>query len=475
MLQPFEIAVPAAQLDDLRERLAKTRIVQPHEDASWEDGVDPAYLAELVDHWRDHYDWPGEEIALNRFGHHRVTVDGTRLHLVLEKAVGPSPMPLLLCHGYPDSFHRFHDLIPRLTDPAAFGGDPRDAFDVVVPSLPGYGFSEARPQKGGAFGFGALFHKLMTEELGYERYAAHGGDWGSTVCDQLARNHPSAVIGIHLTDIPFWHSFQPPKDPSRAEQAYLKKIQEFQQTGGAYAMIQGTRPHTAAAGLIDSPAGLAAWIVEKFHEWSDCGGDVERRFSKDELLTHVMIYWLTGTIASSFQPYRDFMKAGAARWTLEGVKNWVGSDKTPTGVALFPADIATPPREWAERFYAVHRWTEMSRGGHFAALEEPDLLAEDIRAFSYGRCAKWPTINVVLDSTRVLISEQPHLVQRCRAVGKSRSILRLERVVGADTLACGVMMTIAGEHVRGPPQEAAERRRDVCPRSGGWSQCESGS
>jgi pimeloyl-ACP methyl ester carboxylesterase len=381
MLEPFKIEIPEAQLDDLRARLANTRLLPAGADHSWDDGTDPAYLAALVTYWRDRYDWRAQEVELNRFHHHRVEIDGTRIHLVHEKGVGPAPLPLLLCHGYPDSFHRFHKLIPRLTDPAAFGGDPADAFDVVAPDLPGFGFSEPRPQKGGAFGFGDLLHQLMTTVLGYERYGAHGGDWGSSVCDHLARSHRGAVVGIHITDVPFWYTFQPAKNPNPAEQSYLKKIQEFQQKRGAYAMIQGTRPQTAAPGLNDSPAGLAAWIVEKFQEWSDCKGDIEQRFTKDEILTHVMIYWLTETIGSSFQPYRDYMKAGAGRWVMEGAKAWIGSGKTPTGVALFPADIAMPPREWAERFHEVKRWTEMPRGGHFAALEEPDLLAEDIRAF----------------------------------------------------------------------------------------------
>ena len=252
----------------------------------------------------------------------------------------------------------------------------------LCPIFPVSASQKPCPQKGGAFGFGDLLHRLMTTVLGYERYGAHGGDWGSSVCDHLARSHRGAVVGIHITDEPFWYTFQPAKNPSPAEQRYLKKIQEFQQQAGAYAMIQGTRPQTAAPGLNDSPAGLAAWIVEKFQEWSDCQGDIEQCFSKDELLTHVMIYWLTETIGSSFQPYRDYMKAGAGLMDdrrRQGL-DWLGQDADWSG-PLLPADIATPPREWAERFYEVKRWTEMPRGGHFAALEEPDLLAEDIRAF----------------------------------------------------------------------------------------------
>jgi microsomal epoxide hydrolase len=381
MLDPFTIAVADAELEDLRRRLDRTRPISWPDDAGWDDGTDPAWLGSLLSYWRDQYDWRAQEAALNGFRHYRTTVDGTRLHLIVEKGVGPNPLPLVLTHGYPDSFYRFHKLIPRLADPASCGGDPEDAFEVVVPSLPGFGFSEARPQKGGIFGVGDLWHRLMSETLGHERYGAHGGDWGSTVSDQLARSHANAVVGIHLTDVPFWHALRPPKDSSPAEQKYLEKIQGFQQDRGGYAVIQGTRPRSLAAGLNDSPAGLAAWIVEKFQAWSDCDGDLESRFTKDELITNLMIYWITGTIGTAFQPYRDVMKAGAGRWMWETVKDWAGSTATPVGVALFPKDLSTPPREWGERFYNVTRWTEMERGGHFAALEEPDALVEDIRVF----------------------------------------------------------------------------------------------
>src|SRR5262249_45052176 len=197
----------------------------------------------------------------------------------------------------------------------------------------------------------------------------------------VARSHWSSMIGIHLTDVPFWHIFEKPKNLTTAERTYLDKNKRWQKESGAYAMIQGTRPRTAAVGLNDSPAGLAAWIVEKFHEWSDCDSNIERRYSKDELLTNVMIYWTTQTIESSFQPYHDVMNAGGVRWTAEAAKRWIGSSKTPAGFAIFPRDISTPPREWAERFFNVTRWTEMPSGGHFAALEEPERLAEDLRAF----------------------------------------------------------------------------------------------
>jgi len=358
------------------------RLAPDHGENDWKLGMDPAYLRELLEFWRSGFDWRAQEQSLNVLDHFTATVGGTQVHFVHEKGRGPAPLPLLLTHGFPDSFHRFHKLIPLLTDPASHGADPADGFDVVVPSLPGYAWSQERPGQGGLFGFGDVLHTLMRDVLGYERFGAHGGDWGSTITEHMARSHGDSLVGIHLTDVPFWHAFQKPKDPSAAEKEYLAEIAEFQKNGkGAYAMIQGARPRTLEAGLMDSPAGLAAWIVEKFQEWSDCGGDVESCFTKDELLTNVMIYWTTGTIGTALQPYSDVMGAGAVRWMKEAAKNLVGSRSTPAGFAMFPKDLSSPPREWAERFFRVSRWTEMPRGGHFAAMEQPELLAEDIRAF----------------------------------------------------------------------------------------------
>ena len=380
MPEPFRISIAPEVLEDLSARLRRARL--PLDDTDdWKEGTSPAYLGELVAYWRDRYDWRAQETRLNRLAHFRAEVDGTRLHFVHEKGRGPAPFPLLLTHGWPDSFFRFDRLVELLTDPASHGGDAAEAFDVVVPSLPGYAFSEPRRQSGGLFGFGDLLHTLMTKTLGYERFGAHGGDWGSTITEHLARSHASSVAGIHLTDVPFWHIFQKPSGLSGAESKFLEKIERWQKQEGAYAMIQGTRPRSLAAGLDDSPTGLAAWMAEKYREWSDCGGDIERRFGKDDLLTHVMIYWVTRTIGSSFQPYSDVMDAGAMRWIEEAARKWIGSGRTPAAFALFPADISHPPREWAERFFNVVRWTEMPAGGHFAAFEEPERLAADLREF----------------------------------------------------------------------------------------------
>jgi microsomal epoxide hydrolase len=378
---PFRVHVSQHTLDDLQDRLVRTRWEDDVDDNGWAPGTNRAYLRELIAYWLTEFDWRQQEEIVNRFPHFRADVDGFGVHFIHQRGTGDRPLPIILTHGYPDSFVRFLKIIPMLTDPQAHGGDAADAFDVVVPSLPGYGFSAKPTEKGFTFRIGALWHQLMTETLGYERFAAHGGDWGSTVTEQLARSHAKSLVGIHLTDVPFWHLFQKPGDASRHEQAFFAKNEQWIPKEGAYALIQGTRPSSLSPGLNDSPAGLAAWIVEKFHGWSDCGGDIETRFTKDELLANVMIYWTTETIRSSFLPYYDFTNSGALTWMVEAFKQWTGSSSVPAAFAMFPKDISKPPREWAERFFNVQRWTEMPRGGHFAAMEEPELLVNDIRAF----------------------------------------------------------------------------------------------
>jgi pimeloyl-ACP methyl ester carboxylesterase len=374
-VDPFKVSVTQDTLDDLRGRLARTRFPDEVSEAGWDYGANLAYMRELVDYWRDGFDWRTQEEAINRLDHFRAEVDGFGIHFIHEHGKGPDPMPLVLTHGWPDSFFRFHKLVPMLTDPARYGGDPADSFDVVVPSLPGYGFSE-RPTERGFTGerTADLFAKLMSEELGYRRFGAHGGDVGSGVTEKLASAHADSLIGIHLTDVPYWHLFTIPHEGlSEAERGYLEAGRRWQMEEGAYALIQSTKPQTPAYALNDSPAGLAAWIVEKFRSWSDCDGDVERRFTKDELLANAMIYWVTETINSSFRVYYE---------TQHNPPEHSGEHiRVPTGVAIFPKDLVPAPREFAERFFEVQRWTEMPRGGHFAAMEEPELLVEDVRAF----------------------------------------------------------------------------------------------
>ena len=380
----FALHVQEDVLRDLADRLSRTRWTRPVNDAEhddWAFGLSLPYMRELVDYWRRDFDWRAREAEINRFAHFRAEVGGRMLHFIHERGRGPQPLPLILTHGFPDSFLRFAKIIPMLSDPASHGGDPSDAFDVVVPSLPGYGLSDPPADDGASFRIGDLWHELMTETLGYERFAAHGGDWGSLVTELLARDHAPSVVGIHMTDVPFYHAFRKPDDASADEKKYLEHIAKFGQNQGAYAFIQGAQPLALALGLNDSPAGLAAWIIEKFRRWSDCDGDIESVFTKDELLANVMLYWVTGTIGTSFAPYYDITHAGAGTWIKQKVKDWRGSSDVPAAFAMFPKDLSSPPREWAERFFNVERWTEMPHGGHFAALEEPELLVNDIRSF----------------------------------------------------------------------------------------------
>ena len=376
-IKSFKIEIPTAMIDDLKARLAKTRWTDEIENSDWEYGTNETYLKELCDYWQHSFDWKKQEDFLNTFPQYKTTIDGVGIHFIHQKGAGETSIPLLLTHGFPDSFYRFVKLIPLLT--AEKDGV---SFDVVAPSIPGYGFSDKPREKGMLFKIHDLWAKLMTEELGYEKFAAHGGDWGSTITEHLARSYSKRLLGIHITDVPFSHLFEKPDDLSANEKKFIAEAEKWQQSEGAYALIQGTKPQSLAYGLNDSPSALAAWIVEKFRTWSDCGGDVETRFSKDELLTNITIYWATETINSSFRLYYDAMNAGALTWISEMFKNWTGSNNVPTGFAKFPADILPPPREWAERFFNIEHWTEMPRGGHFAALEEPELLAEDIRKFA---------------------------------------------------------------------------------------------
>ena len=379
--KPFEVCVAEKTLDDLRQRLSETRWPGEMHEAGWEYGTNLDYLKSLTRYWADSFDWRAQEREINRLAHFRADIDGFGIHFIHERGKGERPLPLVLTHGFPDSFLRFSKVIPLLTDPGAHGADPKDAFDVVVPSLPGYGFSDKPTKKGTLFKIADLWAKLMTDELGYDRFGAHGGDWGSTVTEHLARSHARSLAGIHLTDVPFMHLFEKPKDLSSKERKFIADSKKWQQKEGAYAMIQGTRPQSLAYGLNDSPAGLAGWIVEKFRAWSDCNGDVETRFTKDELLTNITLYWVTQTINSSFWLYYDAANAGPMTWTVEAVKKWMGSSTVPAGFANFPGDLLPPPRDWAQRYFNIQHWTDMPRGGHFAAMEQPDLLVEDIRTF----------------------------------------------------------------------------------------------
>jgi len=374
-MKPFNVTVPDGVLADLRDRLARVRWPDEIPGAGWRHGTDLAYMKELVAYWRDRYDWRRHEAELNGFRQFTAPVAGIDLHFIHEPGMGPRPLPLLLSHGWPGSVWEFHKIIPLLTDPGRFGGDPADAFTVVAPSLPGYGFSFRPGQpRFGVAEIADAFATLMTDVLGYERFGAQGGDWGAFVTARLGHAYPEHLAGIHLNLLTLRRDIKPPERPTPEEQQYLKDLGHWLREEAGYQWIQGTKPQTLAYGLTDSPVGLAAWIVEKFKTWSDCGGDVERRFTKDELLTNVMLYWVTGAIGSSFWPYYARYHSD---WPIpDGVRVEV-----PMGHAAFPREIVRPPRAWAERVFDVRRWTAMPAGGHFAALEEPQALAEEVRAF----------------------------------------------------------------------------------------------
>lgn len=370
-IQPFSIAISDDVLGDLDRRLALTRWPDEVPRSAWDYGTNRAYLQSLVAYWRGQFDWRLQERTLNALPQHLTHIDEVDVHFVHMRGRGPAPLPLVLTHGWPSTFFELTKLIPLLTDPAEHGGDAADAFDVVVPSMPGYGFSGIPQRRLASSRVPDMWAELMAR-LGYERFGAHGGDIGGGVTARLGRQHPNRVVGIHVTNVHGTIGDDDPP-PTADERAYLERVASWRRREWAYGELQGTKPQTLAFGLNDSPAGLAGWIVEKYRSWSDCDGDVERAFTKDELLTNITIYWATQTIAPSFRPYWDFVHdPDRAAWTPIPV---------PAGIAIFPKDIATPPREFAERSYNVHRYTEMPRGGHFAALEEPELLAQDIRAF----------------------------------------------------------------------------------------------
>jgi pimeloyl-ACP methyl ester carboxylesterase len=373
--EPFTLRTAGGELDDLRGRLRATRWPDAPEDAGWSLGTDVSYLRGLVTYWSDGFDWRAQEAALARLPHFRLVLGGVGIHFVhVRAATAPVPaLPLVLSHGWPDSFWRYTKVIPLLTDPGAHGADPGDAFDVIVPDMPGFGYSGSGTGPPlDAVAVAGLWAELMCV-LGYQRFGAAGGDIGSHVSRYLALDHPERVVAVHRTDagVPVFSGNQ--ADLAPEERAWLEEARLWGMTDGAYAAVHRTRPQTAAVGLTDSPAGLAAWIVEKLRAWSDCNGEVERRFTKDEILTNVTLYWLTRTIGPSMRMYR----ANAAIPPFQHGRRV----EVPSGFSLFPADMLAPPRAWLERTANVVRVTEPARGGHFAPFEEPELYAQELRDF----------------------------------------------------------------------------------------------
>ncbi len=372
---PFTLHLGDVVLADLRQRLERARWPDEPPLEPWSTGTSVEYLQRLVEYWRTGFDWRAQEARLNALRQFKVPLAGIDLHFIHEEGKGPSPMPLLLSHGWPGSVVEFLRLIPMLTDPASHGGDARDAFTVIAPSLPGYTLSFRPGQRRFAVEeIAEVFAELMTGVLGYRRFGAQGGDWGSFVTSRLGYTHADRMIGIHLNLLPVRRDPQMLANPTPEEKRYLGELTHFLKEETGYQWIQGTRPQTLAFALADSPVGLAAWLVEKFRIWTDCDGDPANAVSRDDMLANLTLYWTTGAIGSSFWPYYARMHGP---WPIPE-----GAIPVPTGYVEFPKEILHPPRSVAERVYSdIRRWTVMPKGGHFAALEQPAALAHEIREF----------------------------------------------------------------------------------------------
>jgi pimeloyl-ACP methyl ester carboxylesterase len=370
--EAFKIAIPQATLNDLRDRLGHIRWPDEIVGANWDYGTNLAYLKSLVGYWHHDFDWPAQEQALNQFPHFKANIDGFHLHFIHERGKGPRPLPLLLLHGWPSSFVQMLKILPLLSDPARYGGDPADSFDVIAASLPGYGFSDCFINPGMTTAhMSALFARLMTDVLGYSRYAARGTDIGMGVVMQLANDHPDTIAGIHIGGTIPWLFGDTPDNLTEAEKEYIHNVQHWRSQEMAYGMLHSTKPQTLAYGLNDSPVGLAAWIIEKFRAWSDCDGDVEKAFTRDELLTNLTIYWATETLNSSIRIYYESAHHPVNMGRVEVPMAWLQP----------PRDMFPMPRSWAERFFKIDHWAQLPAGGHFPEWEQPEAVAEDLRTF----------------------------------------------------------------------------------------------
>jgi pimeloyl-ACP methyl ester carboxylesterase len=376
-IEPFTIDVADSVLDDLRTRIRNTRWPDQVPGVGWEQGTELSYLRSLLAYWADEFDWRARERELNRYHHFRADFAGTRIHFVHERARYGAGIPLVLTHGWPSTFLELLPLVPVLTDPVGHGIDG-PGFDLVIPSLPGYGFSERPARTGVNYRYVAgMWHRLM-RELGYPRYAAGGGDFGAGVATYMALDDPDSMVGLYLTTPEIDPYTGPGARPlSEVERAYVADTERWSAVERGYSSVQSTKPQSLGYGLTDSPAGLAAWILEKWRSWTDSGGDLDQRFSRDFLLSMLTVYWVTGSITPSLRDYYD------NRWFPAGL----GPDdfvRVPTAVGVFTKHFVPegdPPRLWYERLYDVRRFTPMPKGGHFAAVEEPELVARDIATF----------------------------------------------------------------------------------------------
>ena len=376
MIRPFQIEVPVETLELIRRQVASYAWHEMPDDGGWAYGANLAYMKELCAYWLDEFDWRVQEAAINRFTHFIAPVDGIDLHFMHEKGSGPAPMPLIISHGWPGSIVEFLKIIEPLAHPERFGGSSEDAFDVIAPSLPGFGFSGRPPRPIGPRKIARLFDTLMTDVLEYPSYLAQGGDWGGAISSWLGFEHAPACRAIHINIF----TMRPPNGPqSREEEAWATQFKRDQLMEDGYRTQQATKPQTLSYAMMDSPVGVAAWIIEKFNSWSDTVGDnIESVYTKDELLTNIMVCLVTKSFNTASWIYYGRREEGGRVLSPDGQRVEV-----PTAAALFPAELlAWPPRSYAERVYNITRWTEMPRGGHFAALEQPTLLIDDIRAFA---------------------------------------------------------------------------------------------
>ena len=372
--QPFSIDIPDAMLETIREKVAAYPWHEMPDDGGWQYGTNLDYMKEMVDYWVNKFDWHKQQAELNRFSHFKADVDGINIHFIHEIGSGPAPTPLLISHGWPGSIAEFMQIIEPLAHPERFGGKIEDSFTVIAPSLPGFGFSGRPPRPWGPRKMAATFNSLMTDVLGYDSYIAQGGDWGGAITSWLGLEH-AACSAIHINILTMRH----PDGPKGVEEkAWAERFEHDQEMENGYRTQQATKPQTLSYAMMDSPVGVAAWIIEKFNSWSDTDGDdIESAHSKDELLTNIMIYVVTRTFNSASWIYYGRREEGNRILSPEGKRVEV-----PTGCALFPKEmLAWPPRSYVERIYNVQHWTDMPRGGHFGAMEEPSLLVNDLRSF----------------------------------------------------------------------------------------------
>jgi microsomal epoxide hydrolase len=376
-IRPFRCDVPDAIIADLKARLANTRWPDQLPGADWDYGTEMGFLKALCDHWRDAFDWRKAEARFNAFPQFMTEIDGEQVHFYHIRSPEPDAVPLIITHGYPGSVAEFLDILGPLSDPASHGGDPRDAFHVIAPSIPGYGFSGPTRNRGFDMAKASDVNIALMERLGYDRYFAQGGDWGSAISSGMAAKHPERVTALHLNLISGF-----PADPANPlaglteeECRDLEWKRGYDAVEAGYQAIQSTKPQSLAYGLTDSPAGLAGWVVEKFKTWSDCDGDIESVYTKDQLLENIMLYWVTGTINSAMRMYYESMAPGRIAHQRPPYVS------VPTGHGRFPAEIRPTPRLWAEQLYNIVSWNKIVRGGHFAAFERPTLFIDEVRGF----------------------------------------------------------------------------------------------